>query len=256
MFTATLSNVALLRDSMSPISELIDEAQFKLTKDGVSMLAADRAMVAVVDFHIAAKAFDKYELDEDQAVGINITNFMIVLKRAGAGDKLTLSLKGDKLEVVIEGESRRRFMVPLIEMREEEVPPIDQLEFTTRVKIKPAVLQNGIDDAEIIGDSVIFDVNPSKFGMLAEGDISRAELELDKGNEALIELATGGSGATGGSVRSRYALDYLKKIAKAAKIADAVSIEYGQDYPMRLSFTAADKLKLSFILAPRVTEND
>ena len=251
MFTATLSDVGLLRDSMSSISELIDEAQFKIRKEGISMLASDRAMVSVVDFHISAKAFEKYELDKEQAAGINITNFMTVLKRAGAGDKLTLKLEGDRLEIAITGTSRRRFVVPLVEIREEEIPPIDQLEFKSSVKLRPDVLQSGVDDAEIIGDSVIFDVNPQRFGMMAEGDVSRAELELEKGNEALIELATGD-----GSVRSRYALDYLKKMMKAAKIADSVTIEYGQDYPMRLSFTAADKLKLNFILAPRVTESD
>ncbi len=250
MFTATLSDVSLLRDSISSIGELIDEAQFKITKDGISLLASDRAMVAVVDFHISSKAFEKYEVDADQTVGLNITNLMIVLKRAGGSDKLTLNLKGSKLEVIIEGESRRRFVVPIIEMRKEEIPPIDQLEFTSKVKIKPRILQDGIDDAEIIGDSVIFDVSQNRFGMLAEGDVSMAELELERGNEALMELSTGD-----GNVRARYALDYLKKMVKAAKIADTVSIEYGQDYPMRMSFTAGDKLKLNFVIAPRVTED-
>jgi proliferating cell nuclear antigen len=243
--------VSLLRDSISSIGELIDEAHFKITKDGISLLASDRAMVAVVDFQISSKAFEKYEVGEDQSVGLNITNLMTVLKRAGTNDKLTLKLKEDKLEIIIEGQSRRRFVVPLIELREEEIPPIDQLEFTSKVKISPSVLQNGISDAEVIGDSVIFDVNPNRFGMLAEGDVSMAELQLEKGNEALMELATGD-----GSVRARYALDYLKKMVKAAKIADTVSIEYGQDYPMRMSFTVSDKLKLNFIIAPRVTESD
>jgi proliferating cell nuclear antigen len=236
---------------MSSIGEIIDEALFKITKDGIGMTAADRAMVAVVDFRMNSKAFDSYDVDSDQTVGINITNLITVLKRAGAGDKLTLNMKDDKLEVVIEGDSRRRFLVPLIEIRAEEIPPIDQLEFASKVIIKPAILQNGIDDAEIIGDSVIFDVNSSRFSMLAEGDVSRAELELDKGNESLIELAAGDK-----SVRARYALDYLKKMVKASKVADSVTIEYGQDYPMRISFTAADKLKLNFVIAPRVVENE
>lgn len=251
MFTATLSDVSLLRDSISSIGELIDEAHFKINKDGISLLASDRAMVAVVDFNISSKAFEKYETDGEQSVGLNITNLMTVLKRAGTGDKLTLKLKEDKMEMILEGQSRRRFVVPLIELREEEIPPIDQLEFTSKVKISPSVLQNGISDAEVIGDSVIFDVTPKRFGMLAEGDVSMSELELEKGNEALIELATGD-----GEVRARYALDYLKKMIKAAKVADSVSIEYGQDYPMRMSFTAADKLRLNFIIAPRVTESD
>jgi proliferating cell nuclear antigen len=86
--------------------------------------------------------------------------------------------------------------------------------------------------------------------MKAEGDISSAQLELEKGSESLIDMKVDGV------VRARYPVDYLKKIVKAAKIADSVSLEWGQDYPMKLAFKAADKIYLSFILAPRVSENE
>jgi proliferating cell nuclear antigen len=253
MFKATLADVSLLREPLSSIAELIDEGIFKATGKGLSLVAADRAMVAVADFLLSSGAFEKYELDRDEAMGLNVTNLLSVIRRAGAGDKLSLNLQGAKLEIVIEGESRRRFVVPLLDLREEEEPPIDQLEFKSRVKLKPDVLQNGLSDAEIITDSVVFSTSPTRFAMMAEGDVSRTELELEKGNEALLELVSdGGKGAE--NVKSRYALDYLKKMVKAAKIADSVSIEYAQDYPMKLGFVAGDKVRLSFIVAPRVTE--
>lgn len=248
MFKATLVDVSLLRDPLASIAELIDEGIFKATKKGLSLVAADRAMVAVADFLLSAGAFEKYELDKDEAMGLNITNLLSVIKRAGAGDKMVFNLQGAKLEIVIQGASRRRFVIPLLDLKEEEIPPIDQLEFKSRVKLKPDILQNGISDAEIITDSVVFSTTPERFAMLGEGDVSRAELELEKGNEALFELASGDG------VKARYAIDYLKKMVKAAKIADSVSIEYAQDYPMKLGFVAGDKVKLSFIIAPRVTE--
>lgn len=248
MFKATLADVPLIRDPLASIAELIDEGIFKITQKGISLVAADRAMVAVADFTISAGAFEKFELDKDESVGLNITNLLSVIKRAGAGDKLQLGLQGAKLEIVIQGKSRRRFLVPLLDIREEEIPPIDQLDFKSRVKLRPEILQNGINDAEIITDSVIFSTTPTQFAMLAEGDVSRAELELEKGNEALLELLSGDG------VKARYAIEYLKKMIKAAKIADSVSIEYAQDYPMKLGFVAGDKVKLNFILAPRVTE--
>lgn len=250
MFKATLADVSVLRDSISSIAELIDEGVFKISDTGISFVAADRAMVSVVDFRIASSAFEKYELDKDESVGLNISNLFSILKRAGAGDKLNIDLQNNRLVMTLTGSSRRRFQVPIVDIREEEIPPIGQLEFKSRIKMKPEVLQNGIADAEIIGDSVIIEAGADRFGMVAEGDVSKAELELSRGNEALIELAVTGN------IKSRYALDYLKKMAKAAKIADTVSIEYGQDYPMKMGFAAGDKVSLNFILAPRVTEND
>lgn len=248
MFKAMLADIGLLRDSLSSIAEIIDEGIFKISKDGISLIAADRAMVAVVDFGLSASAFEKYDLDKDQAIGLNLANLLSVLKRAGGEDKVTLNLQDAKLEVILENSSRRRFVVPLIDISQEEIPPIGQLEFTTKSEIRSDVLQSGIEDAEIVADSILFETSSSRFVMKAEGDVSRAELELEKGNEALIEIKSEGE------VRARYPLDYLKKMIKSAKIADSVSIEFGQDYPMRLGFKSGDKASLSFVLAPRVSE--
>ncbi|MCX6820972.1 MAG: proliferating cell nuclear antigen (pcna) [Candidatus Aenigmarchaeota archaeon] len=253
MFKVTLADIALLRDPLASIAEIIDEGTFKAGKDGLRFVAADRAMVAVVDFSMAPTAFEKYEASADdgkeQKLGLNITNLLSVLKRAGTGDKLSMELTGAKMQITIEGTSKRRFVVPLLDLGDEEVPPVDQLDFKAAVQVKSDVLMNGVNDAEIIADSIIFETTPAKFLMLAEGDTNRAELELEKGSDALVELRSQGT------VKARYALDYLKKIMKAAKISDSVTIEYGEDYPMRLSFAAGDKACVRFVLAPRVVEN-
>lgn len=250
MFTATITDVGLLTDSISTIAELIDEGLFKLGKDGISLVAADRALVAVVDFKIMSSAFEKYEIDEEKSIGLNITNLLSVLKRASAEDKATISLQDSKLEIVLENASKRKFVLPLLDLSQEEVPPIDQLEFAVSAEVKPGVLQSGIADAEIVADSILFFADASKFQMHAEGDISSAQLELVRGNQSLIEL-------TGtGEVKSRYPLDYLRKMIKAAKIADSVKLNWGQDYPMKLEFKSKDKVTINMILAPRVSENE
>ena len=248
MFRAVLSDVDLLKDSLAAIGEIIDEGVFKLGKDGISLIAADRAMVAVADFKILATAFEEYKIDEEKNIGLNIANLLSILKRAKAKDKLILELKDSKLELTLQNSSKRRFVLPLLDITQEEIPPIDQLEFTTKAEIKSDILKAGIDDAEVVADSVVFEAKSNKFAMRAEGDISSAELELEKGNEALLEIKAKDE------TRARYPLDYLKKMAKAAKVADSVTLEWGQDYPMKLSFKVLDKLNLSFILAPRVQE--
>jgi proliferating cell nuclear antigen len=248
MFKATLTAPAIFINSIATIGELIDEGLFKLSKEGISFMAADRAMVAVVDFKLSSQAFDKYDIDAEQNIGLNVTNFLSVLKRCSPSDKLTLSLQDSKLEVIIENGSKRKFLVPLLDLQQDEVPPINQLEFTAKAVLKPAILQSGLDDAEIISDAVMFETSNNKFLMRAEGDISKAELELEKGNESLLELVDTG-------VKARYPLEYLKKMMKAAKIADIVSLQFGQDYPMKIEFKN-EKCQLSFVLAPRVSESD
>lgn len=248
MFSAKLSDPRIFVNAVSTIGELIDEGIFNLNNDGISFIAADRAMVSVVDFKMAANAFDEYKLDSEQKIGLNITNLLSVLKRIGADDKLTLNLQDSKLEIKLEGKSKRRFIVPLLDISQEEIPPISQLEFPAKIEVKPYVLESGIEDADIISDAVLFEISSDKFVMRAEGDVSRAELELEKGNDGLINLEVNGE------VKSRYPIDYLKKMVKAAKIADSVTVRLGQDYPMKLEFKAGDKASISFTLAPRVSE--
>ncbi len=252
MFKAIISDIKLLQEPMSSIGELIDEGIFNITKEGISFLAADRAMVSVVDFNLSSSAFDEYEIDADQKLGLNIINLLSVLKRAGSGDTISFEAQDAKLQITIEGDSKRKFHVPILELRDDEIPPIDQLSFKSKIKLKTDVLKNGIADAEIIGDSVVITTDSEKFGMKADDNIKRTELEIRKGSEALIELEADGE------QRSRYAIDYLNKMMKASKMNDFVTLQYGTDYPMKIDFSSGkkeDKVKLTYILAPRVQDS-
>ena len=72
---------------------------------------------------------------------------------------------------------------------------------------------------------------------------------MKKGAQSLLDLKADKP------IRSQYPLDYLKKMIRAGKLSKQMVLEFGNDYPIRLTFKAIDKLNLSFILAPRVTED-
>jgi len=249
MFKAVTSNPKILKDSIDTISQLIDEGLFKLKRDGIELMATDRAMVAVVDFKLGSGAFDEYNCDSEKEVGLNLLNFLTILKRAGVGDKLILEFKDEnKLEITLKGKSTRKFAIPLLEISKEEIPPVDQLDFSASMEVRADVLDQGIADADIIADSIIFDLSDGSMKMFAEGDSSRTELILESGNESLISLNTKQP------VKSRYPLDYLKKIIKASRLAPIAKIQLGTDYPMRIEFKG-NNISLRCILAPRVSED-
>lgn len=249
MFKAVITDSGLLKDSISTIGELIDEGIFKIDKNSLSLIAADRAMVAVVDFKLPATVFDVFEVDKEEKIGINMTNLVSVLKRSKPKDKITMELKGNKLEISMENSSKRKFTVPLLDISQEEIPPIDQLNFNAKIKINAEILKNGLEDADIVGDSIVFHADKDKFTMNASGDISSTELTLEKGNKSLLDMDVTGD------VKSRYPLDYLKKMVKASKLANDISMKWSKDYPMRLDFTTVDKVSLGFVIAPRVSED-
>lgn len=243
MFSLTLADADALKDAVSIIADIVDEGVFRVDKNGLSLLAPDRTMVSVVDFRMPATVFE--ECTGEASFGVNLVNLVAVLKRAKGGDKLVLEQKGNRLLVRIG--AKRQFELPLLEIGGEK-PPVDQLSYSARIELDAGLIEDGIADADVIGDSVFFEATPELFRVSAKGEVSAADVEIGKQDKGLIKLQVSEP------LKAQYPLEYLKKMVKASKLAKQASLEFGNDYPLRLTFTAVDKVHLSFVLAPRVSE--
>jgi proliferating cell nuclear antigen PCNA len=249
MFKMTLSDSNLIRNSIPIIAEILDEGMFKVDNNGLSLLSPDRSMIAVVNFRLLSSAFDEYKVSGDETLGLNMSNLVSVIKRISNNDKVSISKQDNSnvLEIVLDGNGKRRFEIPLLDVKTEK-PPIDQLEFKATAEIDSTILEQGISDADIIDDSIVIEVSPGGFKMWAKGDVSSAQLELPKGGNGLYKIDASEP------MKARYPLEYLKKMIKASKLSGKVGISFAQDYPMRIEFKDIDKLSLEFVLAPRVEE--
>ena len=249
MFKAVTKDPKLLRDSIDTIAQLIDDGLFKIKKEGIELSAADRATVSFVDFRLDSAAFDEFECDASANIGLNMLNLLTILKRANTNDVLTLKLdeKENKLEIMFEGDSKRKFAIPLIEIRREEMPQVDKLEFAAEAEVRADVIEQGVNDADIVADSIIIEVSADNLKMYASGNSSKSELKLFKGTDVLTKLETKDP------VSSRYSIDYLKKMIKGSRISDKMKLMLGKDFPLKMVFEGKNAY-LSMILAPRVSE--
>ncbi|MFH1630596.1 MAG: hypothetical protein ABIA21_00015 [Candidatus Aenigmatarchaeota archaeon] len=248
MFSAKLIDLPLLRDSVAAISELIDEAEIVVRGDSIRIVASDRAVVSVVDFFLAKEAFAEYNYEKDMKVGLNLINFLKILKRAAGNDVMELKITEEKFDIQFKGDSVRVFSLPVIDVSRMDLPPIEKLEFPSFFEIKSEILNSGIDDTDLIGDSMIINVQSDKLILRSESETSMAQLELVPNGGMLQSLSSPQAS------RSRYSLDYLKKIIKAKKLSDIAKVSLGTDYPMKIVFEIPGKARLSFILAPRVED--
>jgi len=245
----TLADPIVLKDSISVISELVNEARFKITRDGLELVAMDPANVAMVIFKLLSSSFTEYEIEKEQEIAINLTNFKQVLRRVGASDMLSIEVTDEnKLKLQIKGGTTRTFSLPLIDIDEKE-QKVPNLTFPVAITTTSSVLNDAISDADIVAESVTFAVDPDKLSILAEGDLSKAHIEIKNSDDTKI------SSESTATIKSKYSIEYLKKMMSASKLTDKVSLFINQDYPIKIEYKIVDKLLLSFILAPRV-END
>lgn len=250
MFKAELEDVALIQDSMKTISDLISEGLFQLTEDGIVLIAADPAMVALVDFKIEKDVFEDYELDEETKVGLNLENFYSILRRANSGDTITFELKEDesRFHITMENSSTRNFSLPILNLSEDDIPSTDQLQFDVTAEMETNVLESAIKDAMVVGDSVTITADSEMLNISSEGDQSNVDFTIRSGSDGLMEI-------DGDKAKSMFSLDYLNSMVGAKKLSNTLELRLGNDFPARLNFEVPEKARLSFVLAPRIEED-
>lgn len=244
----TLAEPGYLKDSISIISELVTEASFKITKDGIELIAMDPANVAMVIFKMFSSSFLEYSVDKNIDLAINLNNLKQILKRAKPTDTLVLETTQDKLILQFKGESVRTFSIPIIDLDERE-QKIPSLSFMAKVNTNSSTLNEAIDDSDIVAESVTFMAEKGKMTVLAQGDSSKAQIDISENDLTKVEVL-----GSGESVKARYSIEYLKKMISAGKISGNVVVQFSGDYPLRLDYIVVDRLLLSFILAPRVED--
>jgi proliferating cell nuclear antigen len=248
MFKLKVADAKFLRDMITSISILVDEATFKLDSEGMKLRAMDPSRVAMIDFEWPKTVFEEYECTEPAKMCINITELLKLLKRAGKDEVVGLSLdeKTGRLQVAISGKYSRNFTMPTLEASEEEVPT-PKLTFNVKIKATTEGLSQAIEDAQLVSDHVKLEADPEKLVFNAAGDLMGATITIQKGNDTLLDLeVTQPSKAT-------FSLSYLTEIIKAASAtSDIATLEFSSDMPVKLDFQQVKGGKLAFYLAPRI----
>lgn len=251
MFRAEISDPSILKDSLQSISNVITEGVFQFNEDGIDLVAADPAMVAMVDFTLEKVAFSEYECDEPEQVGLNIEDLYAIIRRAGSDDTITLTMNDEKskLQIRMENGSTRNFSLALLNLDDSDIPSTSDLDFSVEADLRTSVLADAFGDASVVGDSVTVSAGDNAITIAAEGDNSDAEFQIDEGSDGLLEYNGDGQ------AHSMFSLDYLNKMIKAKKLSNTVEIKLGDDFPMRMEFISPDRLELAYILAPRIEED-
>ena len=242
----TIADPRYLRDSISVISELVNEVSIKFDKDGMEIIAMDPANVAMVVFRLLSSAFVEYDIKQDISFNVNLENFKQILKRAKPNDNISLDLDEDlnRLNISLIGDSKRNFSMSLLDAgdKEQKVP---SLNFSAKILINSLNFNELIEDMGIVGESVNFEVKDGKLIVHSDGNFGSGKAEVLTSGDTKIE----------GVGKARYSLEYLRKIAKGGKLSDNIILEFSKDYPLKVEYKVVDKLVLATILAPRVSND-
>ena len=244
-----LAESKYFKDSISIISELVTEAKFKVNSNGLELIAMDPANVAMVIFKMLSSCFTKYEVTEETELSINLNNLKQILRRTKAEDVLTLETTEDnKLKIEMKSNTTRSFSIPTLEIEDKE-QKVPELTFPLSVEMSSGQLTESIEDVSVVAESVTFLGEKNQLLVKAEGDLSKALIEIKQDDHTFIKTDSEDK------FKAKFSLEYLKKMIAGSKLSDRVQLNFNTDYPLKMEYKIVDRLALSFILAPRV-DND
>ncbi len=244
MFNAIVS-ADTLTDTLDSVGVLVEECKIHLEEDGFEIRAVDPANVGMVDLSLSAAAFESYEADGG-VIGVNLSRLEDIAGMADAGQLVHLELDEEtrKLHISIDGLEYTLALIDPDSIRQE--PDIPDLDLSSEIVAEGADIDRSVKASDMVSDHIALGVDSGdeQFYVDAEGDTDDVHLELTA--EDLIDLQAG-------DAHSLFSLDYLKDMNKAIPNDAEVTVELGQEFPVKIHFSIAEgEGTVTYMLAPRI----
>lgn len=241
MFEAEVKS-EVLKEAVSVISTLVNEAKFRISGEGLSVMAVDGSHIAMIDLSLSSKAFETFKADE-MDMGINLEKLKTALKHAKSDEIIHMKYDAERniLELKLDAIEMTMALLDTSSMTEPKVP---SLEHKAKIVVARSLLDRGLKAATDVADYVEFKVTPEEFIVHAEGESDTMAMHLKK--EQLDDLFCEEE------VSSKYSLEYITSIIKAMS-SEALTIHLSTDYPVKIEFDVAQgNGHALYMLAPRV----
>ncbi|PSP88390.1 DNA polymerase sliding clamp [Halobacteriales archaeon QS_4_66_20] len=247
MFNAIV-RAETLQATLDSVGVLVDECKIHLDDDGIEIRAVDPANVGMVDLSLDAEAFESYEADGG-LIGVNLVRLQDIAGMADSDQLVHLELDEEtrKLHISIDGLEYTLALIDPESIREE--PDLPDLDLAATIVIEGRDIDRAVTAADMVSDHIELGVDETDevFYVKAQGDTDDVHLELDA--DDLIDLVVG-------PASSLFSLDYLQDMNKAIPKDTEVTMELGDEFPVKLHFDIAEgEGEVTYMLAPRIQSN-
>jgi proliferating cell nuclear antigen len=248
-FEATIK-AGTLQGLIDSVDVLVDECKVRLGDERVSIRAVDPANVGMVDVDLEAQAFESYHTSPG-LLGMNLNKFADVVSLGDKDDLVHLNYDAQtrKLHISVGGIEYTLALIDPDSIRQE--PDIPDLNLNVEATVDSSVVDQGVTASDMVSDHIALgteqDGHQDQLVIEAEGDTDDVELVVKQDDDEFIE------GTFNGEAHSLFSLDYLKDMNKALPKNAEVTLEIGDEYPIKLHFDDEDGvMHTTYMLAPRI----
>jgi len=263
MFEAKLEKGSDFKKIVSALKELIDQASWDLTEDGVQLQSMDSSHVALVQLHMKEDGFASYRCDNSMAMGLNMDHLNKIF---GAFTNGTVQISSeddsDSVKFVFEDEKQVRkqsYELRLMDLDVEQLGIPDQ-EYQASFTMPSSEFTKIIKDMLVIGETVNINVTKGSVQFKTDGEIGKADVQLVRGESIEDDDDEEDSGKLLLEVKEpidlSFATQYLKKFTAAGGLAKTVTVSLSKDVPMVICYEIEDVGHLKYFLAPKIDDDE
>lgn len=243
-------------EAVDLLSGLVEEARFRISKDGITVLEVDTSHVAMLHMELPKSLFESFEVETPGKYDVDLDKLKDVMKIVPDDEELSLahvllppSSQEDEPEPRLLSEyfGIKRTDAFYSEGHDRKIPDFETL---ATVRIPTVEFLRMLRAAETVTDHIALEVGPGpNLSIEADGDITEitSSWSFPKEGKGLRFPAEDEE-----KVRSCFPLDYLMTILKKVKWY-LLTLEIGNEMPIRISFDLADGAgKCAYLVAPRM----
>jgi proliferating cell nuclear antigen len=243
MFELKIDDARYWKNCVDAICCLIEEGEFNISKEGVSLRAMDPSGISMVSFFIPNKAFSKYDVDKTTTVGINLYNLSKILNSTRISEQLIMKDDNNKFTLEFVGSNtKRRYKLPMISVRK-DADKEPNIEFESHVEVKGDSFKEMLKDANLLSSYINFKADKGTFKVIAKGDAGELEEEHLDNAEFIKKLQSTKP------TSSTFNLEYLSKIVGPCPTNTDISLSLKTEEPLKLYYAIGDA-KVIYYLAP------
>ena len=237
-----------LHEYIGIIKTLVDEAIIDARTDGLHGRIVDSAHIAIIEINLPKSAFEKYELEHDENIGLDLEKIIdkslrkiqpeqIISMQTAAKNPTTsyIIFKDRNIAYTFEQKDTNgitRPKVPSLNLPAWAVMPVDELKRACKA-------------ASDISDNVILKIGPEGFVLSAEG--------VDDEIEYKPPLASTEFGSEGKTYKSMFPIKYFGSlIAAIPNSQKQVKLYLYNDFPVKIEYNLSNGSSVMCLIAPRI----
>ena len=238
-----LKNIKNFKNILTNVEYFLEEVKFEVDQDGLRFRGLDKSHVAFIGLYVDKEYFDTFEIDEPQSCIVDTNELVKIIKRAKSNDTLRLSFDESNLKLqFINEDTKRKFQIRQVDM-EYDSPAMPKIKYPISFSINYKILMDSVKDAELYSEKVR--LRTEEYSLFVETESNSGDY---KSELSLLENI--------GKYKSNFSIVWLNKIFRISGISDEITINMGNDMPLFLELEDEEGLKVDFLLAPRIEEQE